>query len=231
MGDFSGIVQEGVADVVYTQRSGRPKVEVYTSDNIMPYVKIKVKGGVLYIDLDVSGKSINTGKLKVSVSSETLNRVSFSGAGSLTLSGGLRTPSFELAVKGVGDIKSSGIKSTNVSLKTSGTGNVKLGCVEATSVKVVSTGTCGVTVNDMKTSYVDVKVSGAGSVTLSGTAKKADYAVSGVGAVRASRCRAARVSAKARGTSTVECNATDMLTVDAGRLNTVKYKGSPYLKR
>lgn len=57
------------------KKSGRPEVEVYTSDNIVDLLDIKVKDNTLYIgfkkDVNVSYK-----KLEVRVSAETLNGIS-----------------------------------------------------------------------------------------------------------------------------------------------------------
>ena len=70
--NFKKIRVAGSPDVTFTQKSGRPEVEVYTSDNIVDLLDIKVKDNTLYIgfkkDVNVSYK-----KLEVRVSAETLN--------------------------------------------------------------------------------------------------------------------------------------------------------------
>ena len=77
--NFKKISVAGSPDVTFTQKSGRPEVEVYTSDNIVDLLDIKVKDNTLYIgfkkDVNVSYK-----KLEVRVSAETLNGISVAGS-------------------------------------------------------------------------------------------------------------------------------------------------------
>lgn len=47
--NFKKISVAGSPDVTFTQKSGRPEVEVYTSDNIVDLLDIKVKDNTLYI--------------------------------------------------------------------------------------------------------------------------------------------------------------------------------------
>lgn len=82
--NFKKISVAGSPDVTFTQKSGRPEVEVYTSDNIVDLLDIKVKDNTLYIgfkkDVNVSYK-----KLEVRVSAETLNGISVAGSGDVFL--------------------------------------------------------------------------------------------------------------------------------------------------
>lgn len=82
--NFKKISVAGSPDVTFTQKSGRPEVEVYTSGNIVDLLDIKVKDNTLYIgfkkDVNVSYK-----KLEVRVSAETLNGISVAGSGDVFL--------------------------------------------------------------------------------------------------------------------------------------------------
>ena len=111
--NFKKISVAGSPDVTFTQKSGRPEVEVYTSDNIVDLLDIKVKDNTLYIgfkkDVNVSYK-----KLEVRVSAETLNGISVAGSGDVFLKNGLQTnDNLSINVAGSGDIKGSGIRLGN----------------------------------------------------------------------------------------------------------------------
>ena len=47
--NFTKLSVAGSPDVTYTQKSGKPTVEVYTSDNIVDLLDIRVKDNTLYI--------------------------------------------------------------------------------------------------------------------------------------------------------------------------------------
>lgn len=47
--NFTKLSVAGSPDVTYTQKSGKPTVEVYTSDNIVDLLDIHVKDNTLYI--------------------------------------------------------------------------------------------------------------------------------------------------------------------------------------
>lgn len=49
--NFTKLSVAGSPDVTYTQKSGKPTVEVYTSDNIVDLLDIRVKDNTLYIGI------------------------------------------------------------------------------------------------------------------------------------------------------------------------------------
>ena len=122
--NFKKISVAGSPDVTFTQKSGRPEVEVYTSDNIVDLLDIKVKDNTLYIgfkkDVNVSYK-----KLEVRVSAETLNGISVAGSGDVFLKNGLQTnDDLSINVAGSGDIKGSGIKCNDMKVSVAGSGDI-----------------------------------------------------------------------------------------------------------
>ena len=122
--NFKKISVAGSPDVTFTQKSGRPEVEVYTSDNIVDLLDIKVKDNTLYIgfkkDVNVSYK-----KLEVRVSAETLNGISVAGSGDVFLKNGLQTnDNLSINVAGSGDIKGSGIKCNDMKVSVAGSGDI-----------------------------------------------------------------------------------------------------------
>ena len=62
--DFNKITVTGSPTVVYTQRSGKPEVTVYTSDNIAEVLDIHVKDGTLYVGFK-KGVSVSYRKLDI----------------------------------------------------------------------------------------------------------------------------------------------------------------------
>lgn len=56
--NFTKLSVAGSPDVTYTQKSGKPTVEVYTSDNIVDLLDIRVKDNTLYVGFKKNVKRI-----------------------------------------------------------------------------------------------------------------------------------------------------------------------------
>lgn len=87
--NFTKLSVAGSPDVTYTQKSGKPTVEVYTSDNIVDLLDIRVKDNTLYIGFK-KNVSVSYNKLEVRVSAEKLNGIAVAGSGDVELKNGLR---------------------------------------------------------------------------------------------------------------------------------------------
>ena len=92
--NFTGLNLAGSPNVTYTQKAGKPEVEVYTSDNIVDLLDINVVNNTLNIKFK-KGVSVSYNKLEIRVSSETLNNISVAGSGNVELANGLKTDHLE----------------------------------------------------------------------------------------------------------------------------------------
>ena len=109
--DFEQIIDGGSLDVTYTQQAGKPKVEIYTSDNIVDLLDIYVKNGKLNLGFKKNVK-VAYNKLEIRVTSENLNAVSVAGSGDFDITKGLKTDQLKMNVAGSGDITASNIQCT-----------------------------------------------------------------------------------------------------------------------
>ena len=100
--DFNQIAVSGSLDVTYTQQSGKPKVEIYTSDNIVDLLDIYVKNGKLNLGFKKNVK-VSYNKLEIRVTSEDLNAVNVAGSGDFKFTNGLKTDQLKMNVAGSGD--------------------------------------------------------------------------------------------------------------------------------
>ena len=74
-------------------------VEVYTSDNIVDLLDIRVKDNTLYIGFK-KNVSVSYNKLEVRVSAEKLNGIAVAGSGDVELKNGLKTDDIKISVAG-----------------------------------------------------------------------------------------------------------------------------------
>lgn len=206
--NFTGLNLAGSPNVTYTQKAGKPEVEVYTSDNIVDLLDINVVNNTLNIKFK-KGVSVSYNKLEIRVSSETLNNISVAGSGNVELANGLKTDHLKVSVAGSGDIEGSNITCANLTASIAGSGDLKLDNVSAAGT--------------------EASVSGSGTAILTGTSQEADYRVAGSGDLFASGLQAKRVSASVSGSGDIKCHATDFLKARTSGSGNIGYKGNPEL--
>lgn len=206
--NFTGLNLAGSPNVTYTQKAGKPEVEVYTSDNIVDLLDINVVNNTLNIKFK-KGVSVSYNKLEIRVSSETLNNISVAGSGNVELANGLKTDNLKVSVAGSGDIEGSNITCANLTASIAGSGDLKLDNVSAAGT--------------------EASVSGSGTAILTGTSQEADYRVAGSGDLFASGLQAKRVSASVSGSGDIKCHATDFLKARTSGSGNIGYKGNPEL--
>lgn len=226
--NFTGIAVTGSPDVTYTQHNGKPRVEVYTSDNIVELLDIYVKNNTLYVGFK-KNVNVSYNKLEVRVFSEKLNKISVSGSGDVKLKNGLKTDELKIAIAGSGDIQGNDIACTGLNISIAGSGDVKHQNITCTDLRVSIAGSGDLKLDNVTCQNAEASVAGSGTVVLSGSTQEATYKISGSGDLFASDFQAKRVSASVSGSGDIKCHASDFLKVRTSGSGSVGYKGDPEL--
>ena len=193
--NFTGLNLAGSPDVTYTQKAGKPTVEVYTSDNIVDLLDINVVNNTLNIKFK-KGVNVSYNKLEIRISSETLNNISVAGSGNVTLANGLKTNQLKMSVAGSGDINANNIACTNeLSISIAGSGDIQGSNITCTNLKTSVAGSGDLKLNNVSATDTEASVAGSGTAILTGTTQEASYRVAGSGDLFASDLQAKRVSA------------------------------------
>ncbi len=138
--NFTKLSVAGSPNVTYTQKSGKPTVEVYTSDNIVDLLDIHVKDNTLYIGFK-KNVSVSYNKLEVRVSAEKLNGIAVAGSGTAILSGS--TQEAEYSVAGSGDLLASDFVAKKASASVAGSGDIKCHATDFLKVRTSGSGSVG----------------------------------------------------------------------------------------
>ncbi len=225
--DFDEICVTGSVNVSYTQRSGKPKVEIYTSDNVVDLLDIYVKNGRLNVGFK---KDVNVkyNKLAVRVSSDDLSKVKVVGSGDFKFVNGLKTDVLSISVAGSGDVKGEDILcSQHLSMSVAGSGDIKGRNFSAESLEVSVAGSGDLILEDVKATKTEARVAGSGTVRMNGRTQDAEYSVAGAGDLFADDFEAQNVEASVAGAGDIRCYAVKYLkarTVGSGEIG---YKGNP----
>lgn len=226
--NFTKLSVAGSHDVIYTQKPGKPSVEVYTSDNIVDLLDIYVKGNTLHVGFK---KNVNVSydKLEVRVSTEQLNGISLAGSGDVELKNGLKTDELVISVAGSGDVNGDNITCTNLNVSVAGSGNINGKNITCDDLQASVAGSGDLKLNNVTANSAQASVAGSGTATLSGSTQEATYSVAGSGDLFASDFVAKKASASVAGSGDIKCHATDFLKVRTTGSGSVGYKGNPEL--
>lgn len=134
--EFNKIDAGTVGDIYYTQSAdGKTDVQIYGPDNIVALIQVAVKDSTLLLSIDKSKKVRNFKKMKITITSPTLNSISFKGVGDVHIDNGLTTDNLYVESKGVGDVKIKSLTCSSLNVQSMGVGNVKLaGTVQAATL-------------------------------------------------------------------------------------------------
>lgn len=227
--DFDQIAVSGSLDVTYTQQSGKPKVEIYTSDNIVDLLDIYVKNGKLNLGFKKNVK-VSYNKLEIRVTSEDLNTVNVAGSGDFKFTNGLKTDQLKMNVAGSGDITASNIQcSQEFTANVAGSGDIECKQLKAADMDISVAGSGDLKIENALVTSVNASVAGSGTVKISGNADKANYSVAGSGDLYASDFKVQDISASVAGSGDIKCYAVEHLKARVSGSGTIGYKGDPEL--
>ena len=224
--NFNKITVTGSPTVVYTQRSGKPEVTVYTSDNIAEVLDIHVKDGTLYVGFK-KGVSVSYRKLDIRVSSPGLNALSVTGSGEIQLANGLKTEDLTLSVAGSGDLDGNHIQCDGLKATVAGSGDLHFDDIRCATVKTSVAGSGDLVLKGLTCTSVEASVAGSGDLVLGGQAEEAQYSVAGSGDLTASGLKVKSVNASVAGSGDITCHATDYLKARTTGSGSIGYKGKP----
>lgn len=227
--DFDQIAVSGSLDVTYTQQSGKPKVEIYTSDNIVDLLDIYVKNGKLNLGFKKNVK-VSYNKLEIRVTSEDLNAVNVAGSGDFKFTNGLKTDQLKMNVAGSGDITASNIQcSQGFTANVAGSGDIECKQLKAADMDISVAGSGDLKIENALVTSVNASVAGSGTVKISGNADKANYSVAGSGDLYANDFKVQNISASVAGSGDIKCYAVEHLKARVSGSGTIGYKGNPEL--
>lgn len=174
----TGIELAGSADVDITFGEAE-SLEVEAEDNIVPLIETKVENGRLVIGTKSNTSYSNTRPVTVHVTLKSLEAVSLSGSGSLSVQN-FQGETFKVDLDGSGDIEVSGT-ADRADMTLGGSGKINAEQLKANSVKVTVDGSGEA--NVYAGEQLDAVVSGSGTIRYSGNPAQVNKDVSGSGSI------------------------------------------------
>lgn len=226
--NFTAINLQGSPTVTYTQQAGKPKVTVYTSDNIAEVLDIHTDDGTLYIRFK-KGVNVSYKTLDIRVSSPRLEAVKLAGSGEIYLNDGLEAEDLQLSLAGSGDLNGKHIQCNQLKTSVAGSGDLHLTDVRCVQATASVAGSGDLSLRDLVCNSVEASVAGSGDIVLSGTGDRAQYSVAGSGDLKASALKVQQAEASVAGSGDITCHATEQLKARTTGSGNIGYKGNPRL--
>lgn len=202
----------GRADVYvcYTQQPGAPAVEVTVDKNLVGYLDIYTKNGVLYIGCENS-RSISPSRMEIRIHSDKLAKLQSGGPIEVIIDSPVKSAELEIGLAGSGGIRASHrIDAGRLDVKLTGSGDIAL--------------------TDMLCRRLTGAVVGSGDLVLKGQAEEGTYQVTGSGDIGAYGCVVQRLDCHITGSGDIQAHASDQLNASVTGSGDIVYRGNPRTK-
>ncbi len=175
-------------------------MRIEADEEMLPNIKTKVRGGVLYVGYEDEGWFGYRGKIEVFVTMKEVRGLSVAGSGNIKGETPIQSKDLDLAIAGSGSIKLN-VTALSISANIAGSGNMDLSgrCdrnrvtisgsgelaaleLNADEYDIRISGSGGTKVNVKES--LDVRISGSGSVRYAGNPEHVNTDVSGSGSVK-----------------------------------------------
>ena len=167
--EFNKIDAGTVGNIYYTQSTdGKTDLQIYGPDNIVALIQVAVKDNTLFLSIDKSKKVRNFKKMKITITSPTLNGISFKGVGDVHIENGLTTDNLDIESKGVGNVDIQSLTCQKLNVQSVGVGDVKLeGTAQIAALH--SKGVGNIEAGNLRANAVEASSQGVGDITCNAT--------------------------------------------------------------
>ena len=180
--DYNEISLSISGDIFYNNDTiSPPYLQIYTDENILPYINVSVKDGKLIVEPE-EGINLRATSLKIYTNSGNLNAIDVSGSGNVHLRGEVNAGEMKMNISGSGAINADSLCCERTELDVSGSGDAKLRGVSNRSEFSVS-GSGNIHALEFSSLEATADVSGSGRIKL-WVGRKLDATVSGSGEIQ-----------------------------------------------
>ena len=221
--DYHAVVTSRAIKVTLEDRTGTTAI-IRADDNVMPYIKIEDRNGVLNIKIDDEIRSINSMTAEVRLPKSTdISRLEATSASHIDVDYTIQSAKLNIAASSAADINISKADVTNCIIDASSAANVK-GSIKATECYINASSAANTKIQILaNTCYADA--SSAADITLSGEAGTLDLEASSAADINAVDVRSlVNASASASSGADIKVHAGKALSASASSGGTVHYK-------
>lgn len=205
--DYDEILLAGTVDFYYVQSNKSPGLELTIDENLLPFVKIEVKGRQLVVGYK-KGVNLNPTKSVIRSHSKWLKKVKLT-----------RTGTFCTDVP---------IEGNELELKTSGSGQIHIKRpIKVYELALIASGSGGIVADIVQTDNLKCKVLNAGNILIGGgQATNATFTINGSGDINSFNCKLQNLFGKIAGSGNMNVCVTKTLKASVLGSGNIRYKGT-----
>jgi hypothetical protein len=219
---FTGISASGVFDITVTKGTAESLV-ITADEDVMPYVRSEVHGGMLKLYLDRPVRNVKT--LKAAITIKELEEVRLSGACKLASEAVFTPANFSGDLSGSTSLRLT-VQTGRLSLDASGASRIAIDATVETTAAFDFSGAVQLQGN-LKANHLNVDMSGSSKISLAGVANSASFDVSGAVKINAEDLVLKEATVESSGVSAINLHATETINVHSSGASAVRYKGNP----
>jgi len=226
---FSAIDASSMFTITVT-KGDVESLTITANEELMPYLKSEVKNGVLklyYQENKQNRRKQYKSSPEVHITMKQLQKIDLSGSCRLTVNGVFESKKFVAGLSGASSLKLE-INAPEMTIGASGASKINLQG-KTTNANIDASGSSTMHLN-LQATKVGVDVSGASGISLSGKADRALFDASGASKINAFDFEINKAVTNLSGSSRLQVNATDELSIQVSGMSFVSYKGNPTFK-
>lgn len=178
-GNFSAIESNDITDVTYTD--GPLAITLSAPEELIDKIDVKVKNGVLTIDMRDSEKVKGNYHTHLSVSAPGVTRFYSNGIGDFDI---LKVSGDDILFEsnGIGDFEANSLECSSLTVTSNGIGDAEIKSITAAKVNLSSYGTGDIKIDRIKTGTMTVMTCGTGDIRITaGNVENAELTNSSTG--------------------------------------------------
>jgi hypothetical protein len=162
--NFNAISLSGMGDLKI-ELGDEEKLIIQAEDNILEYIEIDVKGGVLSIGFR-SGFRLNPqAPINYFLTVKALDSIAVSGLGKVDAPA-LQASNFKVQISGSGSVELKGLKASQLDVQISGLGNLAIGEGKVEQQSIDISGSGDYRSQELQSASADLEISGLGNATV-----------------------------------------------------------------
>lgn len=167
VGAFDAISVMSVIDVVYTQNSGRQKVEVIAPANLQEKIRVTVTGKVLKVDFKERLNLTLKTRLEVRISAPAIKKATTHSSGDIVITNDIKTNGdLTLSTYSTGDITCKHLSCEQLKLSSHSTGNIRTGNIQCNKLATDTYSTGDINTDDVVCTELNVIAHSTGDIDL-----------------------------------------------------------------
>ena len=228
---FDGVSASAGVDVVYTQSTGTPVIELSATSDVIDKIWVRVQNGILKVSYQAKTGVLSFNKshrAELRITGPALHSFEASSSSDIVLKLGMETDKkVSLSASSSGEIHVSTLQCGDLDVKASSSGDIDIARLKCVNLSIAASSKGDVEIKNLKAKQVIADTASASDIELEGTTDTFAAEASSAGNIDAEDLKADVVVAEASSAGKIECRAVKALEAKCSSAGQVVYSGNP----